>query len=361
MEMKTYVPDPLNEQASILVDAQTDIKTAIKKGVLGGASFVVISAEVRKIISRTIARIRSPTLQKDARVSLMKFANKAYSDFQATLNLNGTLLAAVVLLSERITERKANGIQGKYFVPKTPREIDAVEQVAERTKIRLRAYDRGLPLQEFQKTYIDRVSKALGGLAEEKALDPNDVTGRNSLRNLAEMQVRYERHLQEIADLNNSGTRLVVCSVHADCSERCAPWQGRVYSLDGTSGTTEDGRKFIPLETATDVYYTTKAGRTYKNGLLGFNCRHRLLPYKANMVIPFVSETERKKEDAITKRQRALERAVIGYREEALMYKGNNAEKYREARRNAVEIYDEYKRFSKKNGRAYYPDRVKIL
>ena len=79
------------------------------------------------------------------------------------------------------------------------------------------------------------------------------------------------------------------------------------------------------------------------------------------MVIPFVSETERKKEDAITKRQRALERAVIGYREEALMYKGNNAEKYREARRNAVEIYDEYKRFSKKNGRAYYPDRVKIL
>lgn len=361
MNLKTYVPDPLNEQASILVDAQTDIKTAIKKGVLGGASFVVISAEVRKIISRTIARIRSPTLQKDARVSLMKFANKAYSDFQANLNLNGTLLAAVVLLSERITERKANGIQGKYFVPKTPREIDAVEQVAERTEIRLRAYDRGLPLQEFQKTYIDRVSKALGGLAEEKALDPNDVTGRNSLRNLAEMQVRYERHLQEIADLKNSGTRLVVCSVHADCSERCAPWQGRVYSLDGTSGTTEDGRKFIPLETATDIYYTTKAGRTYKNGLLGFNCRHRLLPYKTNMVIPFVSETERKKEDAITKRQRALERAVIGYREEALMYKGNNAEKYREARRNAVEIYDEYKRFSKKNGRAYYPDRVKIL
>lgn len=689
MELKTYVPDPLNEQASILVDAQTDIKTAIKKGVLGGASFVVISAEVRKIISRTIARIRSPPLQKDARVSLMKFANKAYSDFQATLNLNGTLLAAVVLLSERITERKANGLQGKYFVPKTPREIDAVEQVAERTEIRLRAYDRGLPLQEFQKTYIDRVSRALSGLAEEKALDPNDVTGRNSLRNLAEMQVRYERHLQEIADLKNSGTRLVVCSVHADCSDRCAPWQGRVYSLDGTSGTTEDGRKFIPLETATDIYYTTKAGRTYKNGLLGFNCyddktevytnegwklfkdlngnelfytlnpstkesawqravnffrkkhigkmihlksattdlcvtpdhnllyftqkdkalrfkpaaefstatfltcgqdwnardiesvtiggkevdgdlfckfmayyladgslhnlhaikiaqqnndemfnelsnlpfkvwhdkekiviygkelaqelkrfgvctqkyipeiikqmsrrqlrlfleayiktdgyaskaksingyvrnphlsvfttskrmaadlgevamkagfrprfdiqqcagreikfrngkytinnnlivihlnyfvnvthlkksvedyngfvycvevpnhtllvrrngrviwcgncRHKLLPYKANMVIPFVSETERKKEDAITKRQRALERAVIGYREEALMYKGNNAEKYREARRNAVEVYDEYKRFSKKNGRAYYPDRVKIL
>ncbi len=31
-----YVPDPLNEQASILVDAQTDIKTAVKQGVLAG-------------------------------------------------------------------------------------------------------------------------------------------------------------------------------------------------------------------------------------------------------------------------------------------------------------------------------------
>ena len=216
-------------------------------------------------------------------------------------------------------------------------------------------------MQEFQKTYIDRVSKALGGLAEEKALDPNDVSGRNSLRNLAEMQVRYERHLEEIDTLKSSGEKLVVCSVHADCSDRCAPFQGRVYSLDGTSGTTEDGRRYVPLETATDIFYTTKAGRTYKNGLLGFNCRHKLLLYKPNMVIPFVSETERKKEDAITKRQRALERAVIGYREEALMYKGTDAEKYREARRNAVEVYNEYKRFSKENGRAYYPDRVKIL
>ena len=361
MELKAYVPDPLNEQASVLVDAQTDIKTAIKKGVLGGASFIVISAEVRKIISRTIARIRSPTLQKDARVSLMKFANKAYSDFQATLNLNGTLLAAAVLLSERITERKVNGIQTKYFVPKTPREIDAVEQVAESTEIRLRAYDRGLPLQEFQKTYIDRVSRALGGLAAEKALDPNDVTGRNSLRNLAEMQVRYERHQDEISQLKASGNRLVVCSVHADCSERCAPFQGRVYSLDGTSGTTEDGKPFVPLETATDIYYTTKAGRTYKNGLLGFNCRHKLMPYKAGMVIPFVSEAERKKEDAITKRQREMERAVIHYREEALAYKGENAQRYKEAKGNALKMYDAYKRFSKDNGRAYYPDRVKIL
>lgn len=361
MELKAYVPDPLNEQASVLVDAQTDIKTAIKKGVLGGASFIVISAEVRRIISRAIARIRSPTLKQDARISLLRFSENVYGRLRRELPMNESLLVAVALLTRRITERQANGIKSDYFIPKTPREIRAAEIVSNASEIRIRSQDKGIPLQEFHKVYINRVSDALGRLSDEKALDPNDVTGRNSLRNLAEMQVRYERHQDEISGLKASGNRLVVCSVHADCSERCAPFQGRVYSLDGTSGTTEDGRAFVPLETATDIYYTTKAGRTYKNGLLGFNCRHKLTPYKAGMVIPFVSEAERKKEDAITKRQREMERAVIHYREEALAYKGENAQRYKEARGNAVKMYDVYKRFSKDNGRAYYPDRVKIL
>ena len=38
MKLQAYAPDPLNEQASVLADAQTDIKTAIKQGVLGGES-----------------------------------------------------------------------------------------------------------------------------------------------------------------------------------------------------------------------------------------------------------------------------------------------------------------------------------
>lgn len=361
MKPTAYIPDPLNEQASLLVDAQTDIKTAIKQGVLNGIPLLAVSEEVRKIIFRAINRIRSPTLRHDARVSLMRFANRTHERFRRELSMGNNLLVAVTFLTQRISQRAVNGITSEYFVPKTSKEIQAAQIVENNTEIRLRTQDKGLPLREFQKTYIDRVSKALGRLAEENALDPNDYTGRNSLRNLAEMQVRYERHLDEIESLKASGAKLVVCSVHADCSDRCAPFQGRVYSLDGTSGRTEDGREFVPLEKATDIYYTTKAGRTYKNGLLGFNCRHKLLPYKPGMVIPFVSETERKKEDGITKRQREMERAVIAYREQALMYKGENAKLYKTARENAAAAYDAYRRFSKDNGRAYYPDRVKIL
>lgn len=361
MKLKAYVPDPLNEQASVLVDAQTDIKTAIKQGVLSGAPSSAIKDRVKKIIDTALARIRSPTLKEDARKSLMSFANNAYTRFILPLaQIPATILTAVVVLMRGITAEENK--EKEFYIPKTDEERMALLKI--RPTLGYETREKGLPLKEFHKVYMDRVDNALQELAREHALDPNDFRGRNSLRNLAEMQVRYERHQEEIERFRGNGTKLVVCSVHADCSDRCAPYQGRVYSLDGTSGKTEDGRDFVPLEEATenpDDSYTTKAGRTYQNGLFGFNCRHRLLEYKPRMVIPTVSEEERKTEDAITRRQRAMEREVIFCREEALIDKDTNVSEYRKWKKRAQEAYDAYKQFSTSHGRAYYPDRVKIL
>lgn len=150
-----------------------------------------------------------------------------------------------------------------------------------------------------------------------------------------------------------------MCSTHADCSDRCFGWQGRVYSLDGSSGITVDGRKYIPLETATDVYYTTKSGRTYKNGLLGFNCRHKLYEYRPNMHIPYVSKAVQEKENAINKKQRNYENKIRKFRELALFAEDPKIRK--KAKAKAAQLNKEYVAFSVKNKRAYYPDRVKIL
>ena len=147
----------------------------------------------------------------------------------------------------------------------------------------------------------------------------------------------------------------------ADCSDRCAPWQGKVYSLDGTSGVTDDGRKFVPLEQATDHYYTTKAGKTYKNGLLGFNCRHFLIPYKKGYRFPKPNAKEERKEYEITKKQRQLERNVLKWKKEAITYKGINKDKYEFAKKKAKEWNNTYIEYSKANKRAYYSSRTKIL
>ena len=210
----------------------------------------------------------------------------------------------------------------------------------------------------YSDVWRNRVKPALDRLCNGVALDPHDYTGRNSLRNLAEMEVRYADHLDNIADLKAEGERLVVCSAHADCSDRCAPWQGRVYSLDGTSGVI-DGNRYVPLERATDIYYTTKAGRVYKNGLLGFNCRHKLYPYRGEL-LPVISAEERKAEYEVTKRQRAMERDVRRAKTSALMLKDINKAEYIRQRDKAKALYRAYIRYSMDNNRAYYPMRVTI-
>lgn len=359
MRFNIYAPDPLNAQASVLVDAQTDIKITIKNGVLNGAPFSVIQKKVREIIEKALKRLKSETLRADARKSLMEFSNRIYGNLKQQFP-NPTTATAIYTLVKAVSLSIAEGKTlptEEIYNPKTKAEKTAFNVLYGDT------FDtdaKGIPLQEFQKDYMSKVHKAMREMAEAKALDPNDVSGRNGLRNLAEMQVRYERHQEEIADFKNKGVKLVVCSVHGDCSDRCSEWQGRVYSLDGTYGTTEDGRKYVPLEVATDIFYTTKAGRTYKNGLLGFNCRHKLYPYKVGMVIPFVSKEVQERERAITMRQRELERNVLNWREETLMQKGNAIE-YRKAKQKAQFWYSEYVKYSKSNDRAFYPDRIKVL
>lgn len=357
--MKQYQPEPLNRQASVLVDCQTDIKITIKNGVLSGSPFFVIEKQTWKLIDRALNKISSPTLKQDARVSLTRFARRAYEDLKRTFPIAKKAVALYTLIkgvSSAIDKGKTFQSE-EVYVPNTTAEKTAFKELYGETYA---TQAKGIPTQEFSKRYMKRVANALDKLADTRAVDPSDVTGRNGLRNLAEMQVRYERHQEDIAKLKADGVKLVICSTHGDCSERCSEWQGRVYSLDGTSGRTEDGRKYVPLEVATDVYYTTKSGRTYKNGLLGFNCRHKLTPYSEGMVAPFVSKAEQERERAITKRQRKLERYVIDWRERALMQKGNAVE-YKKAKGKATYWYDEYVRFSKAHGRAYYPDRVKIL
>lgn len=304
----------LNPQAITLEDAQGEIKKTIKDAYLAGKSRRETERLVALIIAAAVKKLHTPALIDCAPRSLWTMARKVYSNF-STL------------------------------------DAETLKTVA-----------KGVPTGQYPKTYMKQVNDTLRKIADIQALDADDVTGRNSLRNRAEMEVRYEYHQNEIADFKKQGAKLVICSTHADCSDRCYPWQGRVYSLDHTTGITADGKRYIPLETATDIYYTTKAGKTYKNGLLGFNCRHRLYEYKDGMQVPYVSANEQKQEYAITLKQRQMETQIRHYREEYLIYHGTTDEALAQrARKKAIALNKRYIAFSQKNERAYYPDRVKII
>lgn len=335
--------DRLNPQVLALEAAQTEIRRIVKEGYLQGKTKAEINRRLQTVISTALAKVSNAEIREAARRSLNGFAERQYQTYIRAFGISPVLLLSLIALNNRNT-------------PRTERR-QAEEVVRERMPVNYQTDEKGLPLGEYHETYMKRV---FDELANQTALDPGDGSGRNSLRNRAEMEVRYQRHQDEIEELRKV-TNLVVCSVHADCSNRCKDWQGRVYSLDGTSGTTPDGRRYIPLETATDIYYTTKAGKTYKNGLLGFNCRHKLFAYKAGMAVPTVSAKERETEYAITEKQRRMEREIRKTKDFAEQYRGVSPKISAAYEKHAAKLYKEYKAFSRKNQRAYYPSRIKLM
>lgn len=329
--------DKLNPYAIAFEDGQTEIRKIILNAFYKREDKRVTREKLVKAINKATGAVKIPRLKEDGIKSLWQFAERQRKAI-ADMGVSPEFAAFLALQAEKgfpSSEPPPSGEKPPTY------EVQSV----------------GVPRQEYYKdVWKNRVRPTLDKLVNQVALDPNDRRGRNSLRNLAEMEVRYQGHQENIDELKAAGEKLVVCSSHADCSGRCAKWQGRVYSLDGTSGVI-DGHKYVPLETATDIYYTTKAGRVYKNGLLGFNCRHYLEPYRGQL-LPTISAEKRKAEYAITIKQRELEREVRRYKVETL-YKETPKERnvYRAKARQA---YEKYIRFSKENHRAFYPMRTDI-
>ena len=340
-------------QAIALEEAETKIRKVTKDEYFSQTRKAAIDVKVFAIIAEALKRVTIPELREAAQKSLLQFYERQYAELRRSFGWQLATLSALFLL-------RGKTLTGREIRPTTAQKRAAIQTLARQE------FDgvRGLatPTQEYIDDYIKkRVRPALDRLAKDFARDPDSLEERNSLRNKAEMAVRWQAHLDEIQAFRAQGVRLVICSTHADCSDRCRPWQGRVYSLDGTRGVTDDGRSYVPIEEATDIFYTTKAGKVWKNGLFGFNCRHFLVPYKSGYKFPKPNAAEERKEYAITMRQRELERDVLYWRTIAVESKTLDPQKHAEADRNARAANREYINFSKLNNRAYYPSRTKLL
>ena len=351
--------DTLNYQAIAIEEAETELRILVKDNFLKRIDRRKTDSKARDIINKVLERIKIPSLKFVAKQSLISF----YLRQQREINRINGLNLFVLLSLMRLTQKDNKTVK---FIPIERAKSVVKEAMQDYNAKHSTSYDtaklHGVPLQKFSDNYIkENVTPVLNDLSKMYALDPDDIEGRNSLRNKAEMEVRYQANQDNIDELKAQGHRLVIASEHADCSERCRKYQGCVYSLDGTSGITPDGRKYVPLENATDVYYTTKAGKTYKNGLLGFNCRHYLVPYKDGFHFPKPNPKVEAKEYEITQKQRYLERQVRFWRTEAITKKNVDPERYEKARKKAIEYNKKYIDYSKKNGRAYYPSRTKLI
>ena len=343
-----------------LEEAETKIRQVAKDEFFKQTRKTAIDRKVYAIIREAMAQIKIPDLRRAAEVSLLDFYNRQYRELRRSFSWQLPMVAALALLNGHRTDGP-------------PARATMREQSAAWRTVEAAGYSgarvMGVPMQRFSQDYIrENVQPALDRLAKQYPYDPDsDMTPqghRNSLRNRAEFEVRRQGQNDQIADFVARGVKLVICSTHADCSVRCAKYQGRVYSLDGTRGTTDDGRPYVPIEDAINNpidRYVTKEGRVWQNGLFGFNCRHFLVEYKSGYRFPKPNAELERKERAITETQRRLERNVRDWRTVAVENRGVNHERYVEARAKAIEWNKRYIEYSQKNNRAYYPSRTKIL
>ena len=224
------------------------------------------------------------------------------------------------------------------------------------------AYNWAVPLEQWQRNYTKTIKTLTEELVYSDAKE--DYSTNVNLRNIAEMTVRYERQIERITELRNDGVKLVWIEPHANCSERCEKYQGKLYSLDGTFGKI-DGNSYRPLEYATNNpsdIYITKAGRIYQNGCItGFNCRHQLLPYeKGNRPMEIPADVIARRR-AIEQRQRQMESNIRVQKRKAILMRNLSPEAYKKARETASKMTEVYEKFSRKNNAAFSRERTSVF
>lgn len=319
----------------IILDTQIEVMLLVKGAVRNVVKMLSFRKDVEELLEKNLADIKNEDLRETARESLTRYAYEELEKLNMRLGLRNIPLM-VVLLSQggQVQKKKPDvEIQGVVFTKEQVRDIQ--KQLNE-------------ILVQVPKADVNFAYSQLGNSQPK-------VSKSQSLFGHSELVARWEEQKQELDDLRKE-TRLVVCSTHSDCSDRCAPWQGKVYSLDGTAGFTDDGRRFQPLENATNVI--DKYG--HKNGLLGYNCRHKLVPYRTGLKPIKVSEQERKVQIELTGQQRALERQIRHAKTQMFALKNENKDKYRVYKQKVQNLMNRYDEFCIKYNRVQYRSRLQV-
>lgn len=361
MQMVKAVPDRLNKQALAVEEAQGLIRKAVKDALLYRQTKGELDKKVLRIIQLCMASIAIPSLKNAAYRSLVAFYTRQRQIAAQIPPKRLFVFLCLLKLSERGMAKEKQSPYTAEISLSEARETVGVELNAFMPERSDAVLNYGVPMQKYHRDYYrDNILPTFKQMESEEALDPDSQEywgKRSTLRNRAEREVRYQGHLDNRAELEESGVKLVIVSAHADCSVRCRQWQGRVYSLDGTSGKTSDGRDYVPLEEATDIY--TENGK-WKNGLFGFNCRHYMVAYKPGYRFPMATEKTEEEQYKITTKQRYMERQVRYWRTVAEMNKGVDVERYRKAIEKAKHYNKRYVDFSHSHNRPYYDTRTRI-
>lgn len=155
------------------------------------------------------------------------------------------------------------------------------------------------------------------------------------------------------------GINLIEVSSHMGARPLCAPYQGRIFSRDGSKGVTTDGA-------GGKIYYTPLSETSYGQpaGLFGINCGHIQYPFAPGInfqrYFPYLKE-ENDERYRQFQQQRAMERSIRAAKRECMMLQeAGDDEGLQKASLRLRTQREKYRAYCKETGLKQHNDRTQV-
>lgn len=158
---------------------------------------------------------------------------------------------------------------------------------------------------------------------------------------------------------DNFGVSLIAVDSHPGARPKCAPYQGRIFSRDGSSGVTTDG-------SGRKITYSPLSSTSYgePDGLFGINCGHSCYPFIPGVnfqrYFPYDPEENAARYKEF-QTQRALEREIRASKRECMMLQAaGDKEGYEKAALRLRTQREKYRVYSNEHGLSLHNDRTQV-
>lgn len=163
----------------------------------------------------------------------------------------------------------------------------------------------------------------------------------------------------EFASLDELGQDVILVTSHSGARPLCAPYQGKLYSRSGKSGTITDARgKVYSYSPLSETSFGEAAG------LFGINCGHRMRGVSDGAFInreKEYDEAETSEEYKAVQKQREIERKIRKDRTEAKMLEAvGDSEGAKAAKRRAAANDRALREYCEREGLNYRKDRTEV-
>jgi len=314
-----------DELALCVEDANTKLTQIINNSVWFGYTKTLAKSLVNELVRETIKKLEELKASSDLIQSTINALKKRFmTEWLQVIailkeNVNNDNLGIIAKTIQQMESVKPLDLKEKGIT------IDILDNEklgmtnAHVSNLRDFMTDNELGGSQRYTDYVNRINNALVEIKDNLAngtLTLKDSLGRTkSIRNMAEIETRYKMITE---DLKRNGVGLndfVIASAHANASERCSWWQGKIFLVDidinsrpmGQYKGTKPNQTVLGHIDGKPYYSLLQA---CENGFLSFNCQHRLIKYYKGVKPPVYAIKEINHLRDATIRQRQMENTI---------------------------------------------------